>query len=549
MNAWRMIGLAQPLADSLGASENRRYEVILTAWSLEPWAFGLGTLLATSWAWAQGLDPLNQPRDWITGTIQDQLNADPTTIPFGKGAVFVPAMTNPLDEPPVTVFRGQKKVAEGTSGQRLVVSPGRYRVTLGSGAVKSRLSSEVEVQELYTSVVPPTWAGLAVHVVDENYNTIRGSYEVIRVEDREYIGLGFGADEQAGEPINTWILEPALYKIVRVGETYRARRDFTTVRLVAGELTHFLLVIDEDTGEFRGAGEVPVQDLFLAQEDPFFLTFILGGDFSFNSRQNVVGTQDGNSFAFRAFVDTKITAKVFGNPLILQLQVEEGQSKTPGARFQKTQDRADLDGLYVYRFVPWIGPYIRFGVETNLLEGRRFFENPTGIRVLNEGGQLIREVADAESLRLSPPLGLTQIKEGVGLNVRLFKTLAAETTIRAGVGARHRVTNNLLELDDDPSTMQQDYQRVPNNNQIGVETTLLSVIRLTRWVVLNVEVDGLFPFDELRGVVLEAEGTMSFKLTQFLSVNYTVRFFRDRSLQEKDRLEQDILLRFSVELP
>src|SRR5262245_29450635 len=44
---------------------------------------------------------LVEDRGWAAGTIQEQLDRDPTLVPFGKGAVFVPAMTDPLDEPPV----------------------------------------------------------------------------------------------------------------------------------------------------------------------------------------------------------------------------------------------------------------------------------------------------------------------------------------------------------------------------------------------------------------------------------------------------------------
>jgi hypothetical protein len=72
---------------------------------------------------------------------------------------------------------------------------------------------------------------MQVHVIDEQYGSVRASYEIIRMDDRAYVGLGFGTDEQAGEPVSTWILRPGLYKIIRVGETYRARRDFFTVRV------------------------------------------------------------------------------------------------------------------------------------------------------------------------------------------------------------------------------------------------------------------------------------------------------------------------------
>ena len=62
-----------------------------------------------------------------------------------------------------------------------------------------------------------------------------------------------------------------------------------------------------------------------------------------------VAQEAGNTWAFRAFLDTKLSVELFGSPLILRLQVEEGQTKSPQQPWKKTHDRADLDGLYVYR--------------------------------------------------------------------------------------------------------------------------------------------------------------------------------------------------------
>ena len=97
---------------------------------------------------------LSEDYGWSAGTIHEQLRDDPTLVPFGKGAIFVPAMTNPLDEPPVSVWQGGQKVAEGTTGRRILVLPGAYNVRMGSGTVEQRFSVQTTVRELHTSVVP-----------------------------------------------------------------------------------------------------------------------------------------------------------------------------------------------------------------------------------------------------------------------------------------------------------------------------------------------------------------------------------------------------------
>ncbi len=520
---------------------------------------------------------------WPAGSIEKQLDRDATMVPFGKGAIFVPSLTNPLDEPPVVAFKGGNRVAEGTTGKRIILSPGTYEVRVGSGASQQRLKFQATVRELHTTVLPVSWAGLTVHIVDEQYGSLRSSYELIRVEDREYMGIGFSTDEQAGEPISTWISRPGLYKIVKVGDNYRARRDFSTVRLIEGKHTHFLLVLNKDTGAFAGGGEVPEEDLFKPR-DGLYGSLILGGDVSFNSRSNVVGLSDGLSFALRGFIDGRFSIELLENPLILQLQVEQGQTKGPDAPWQKTNDRVDFDGLYVYRLAPWIGPYIRVGAETAVLPGAQNFDDAWRVEYRDEEGGLVRTETNATQVDLSPSLGLTTLKEGIGINLRVFKSIFAEVTLRTGFGARHRLTQDLFEAQDggldplrdspvaeNPICYQENwplmngvptrppmcperlrdtlvYERIPSRNNYGVEATLLATARLTRWVLINLEVDTLVPPQDIEATVLEMEASVALKLTSYISVNYVLRYLRDRALSDVDRIENDVLLRFSFDL-
>ncbi len=137
------------------------------------------------------------------------------------------------------------------------------------------------------------------------------------------------------------------------------------------------------------------------------------------------------------------------------------------------------------------------------------------------------------------------------MNWRVFKSLFAETNVRAGVGARHGIVREgtFVEV---PAMDDRDlptFARLDSSNQVGVELTVLAVARLTRWVLLNLEVDSLFPFDSFDNTILEVEGSVALKLTSYMSVNYVLRFLRDPTLLEStNRLEQDVLLRFSLDI-
>lgn len=505
---------------------------------------------------------LRAPKDWPAGDIDAQLARDPHRVPFGKGAVFVPAMVNPLDEPPIAVLQNGDTVAEGTTGQRIALWPGTYELTLGSGSQLQRMHLQVTVKEGLTTVVPSSWSGLTVHVVDEHYGSLRASYELIRVSDREHVGIGFGSDEQAGEPVSTWILTPGLYKLVRLGENYRARRDFSTVRLVPGKHTHFMLVVDPETGSFLGGGEVPARELFTS-DSSVFGSLLIGGDLALHSRNNDPSAEDGWGATVRGFIDSRVNVKILDNPLLFQLQLEEGQTKTPGSIWSKSSDRLDIDLLYIYRLASWIGPYVRLGAESNLLPTRTPLSQGSDIYLLKpeaplpSPGQLPAGAPHRTGSRFrnSPSFGLISVKEGLGLNLRALKTVSAELSFRAGLGARHRITRDLYELaqkragtaasQNRPVVL---FREIPSDHQIGMEGTVLATARFTRWVLVNLEVDTLIPFSGLNETIVEGDLTVGIKLTRFASINYVLRYLRDPAISDDDRVSQDVLLRLSLEV-
>src|SRR6186997_528643 len=67
---------------------------------------------------------------WTTPPAADQLAADTTVVPSGMGAVFVPAMTNGIDEPATLVYQGTQLIGSGPNGRRIVLTPGSYTLRI-----------------------------------------------------------------------------------------------------------------------------------------------------------------------------------------------------------------------------------------------------------------------------------------------------------------------------------------------------------------------------------------------------------------------------------
>jgi hypothetical protein len=123
--------------------------------------------------------------------------------------------------------------------------------------------------------------------------------------------------------------------------------------------------------------------------------------------------------------------------------------------------------------------------------------------------------------------------------------VSVEATARVGIGARQQIAHDLLSRVT-PDSLR--FERVGSTHQTGIEATLLATARITRWVLVNIEADSLLPFEDPSRAILDLEGTIALKLTRYLSLNYNLRFLRDRFILNSDRIEQDLLLRFSLEV-
>ena len=423
-----------------------------------------------------------------------QLLRDDTRMPVGMGAIFAPSLSDGDREPLVSVQRnGRLVTGKAKLGRRIIVAPGDYEVRVGSGAGNQQLTRKVRVEAGKTTVVPPAWAGLDVNVVDESFVPFRGTYEIIRMEKREDFGLGFGADEQLGEVTRVWVLPPGLYKIIRAGGTYRDRTDFATVRLQAGRLTRFTLVLDPDDGRFLGAGENdPDVNLALDLTDPalgadqktWLLRAVLGGDLNLR-RTDEIGEQEGWRISFRAFFDGAVRFKSGPHLWHNQLELEEGQTRLPDQDdFQSDTDRLFFHTIYTYDLLSWFGPYARFGLETKLFTRYENFDEPTDVIVLDEAGMEVRTLDGVRRVKLGDTFAPFALKEGAGGNFRVLRSRFAELDVRLGFGGRQTYASGLYVFEENLTGGPGRLIPVTDSSVEGLEGTLVGLGRLTRFVTL-----------------------------------------------------------------
>jgi hypothetical protein len=249
-------------------------------------------------------DPHGQSDTWLLPPPGEQAATDAQIPPAATGAIFVPAMTSSRGEPSYIVRQTDGTlITETPRGRKTYVTPGTYHVLVGSGGPESRLKFEAIVIEGRTTFIPVEWGGLRVNVVNQRGTPFRGSFELVRLPQREVVGLGIGADVSQGEEVDTWILRPGKYLILAAGESYRARKNFTTLRLAPGELVRYTLVLDETTGDILGAGELGTET-DSGVVGPWTVSMLIGGSIAFKHRQSTALKGEGMSLDLSAFFET-----------------------------------------------------------------------------------------------------------------------------------------------------------------------------------------------------------------------------------------------------
>jgi len=494
-------------------------------------------------------DPHGRHGTWDTPRPALQAEQDPRIGPPATGSIFVPAMTDGVLEPPYLVrdLNG-RELATTPTGRKTFLPPGRYTVVVGSGPEESRPTFDVVVVDGRVTWVPAEWAGLVVNVVDTRGNPFRGSYELVRLPERDYVGIGLGAAISQGERLTTWLLYPGRYLLLLAGEGYQARRNFVTLRLAPGELVPYTLVLDEDTGELQGAGEITS---FRPQQRAtgFYGSLVLGGTFELNDSARVVGRTDGTSLGLSAFAESLFGYRTSAHLFYGRFNVEAGGDlRLPDRPFVSNVDELTLDLLYVYRVASWFGPYARASIETQVLPGIQPFDAPTAVRKLDADGAELGVVSPRSSFTLAEAFAPIEPRYGTGVrfDVNLSGHLSLAT--RFGVGGRHVFTRGLFILDDDPATAELDVRQIDDVTQFGAEAALVAELTLGRWIVLKLDTSALFPFERYDAAVVDFRGSAVLRLTSFASLNYTVRVKDDPALSADTQTDHAVLLRLAYKL-
>lgn len=467
------------------------------------------------------------PYAWTMPPAEQQLAADESVIPIGKGAVFIPSITGAEYEPPARLVT-EDDIISVSVGQRFIADPGPYVVIVSSGTPAQGVSVAIEVVEGETTVVPVSWGALRIEVTDDHRIPHRGTYELIRADTLQPVGTGFGVDTLQGEILQTWVLPSGVYRIVRPGRSSRALRDFATVIVPESAFVRYRLVMDPDSGEFLGSGILLPSEF--ATDGPrsrrWFRSIVAGFDGSAVTSENVVGAFNQTQYNAAAFFDAQLKLNADPHRLSFLLQIDEGfsqvrpQDAEPQPRI-KSIDRVRADALYTFTRQGSTGPYVRFSADSQAFATEVLVTEDTSFATTGLDGSVTNQTVSAnETFRLSSPGTPTLMREGMGVNTSwLEKNRSMNFNWRAGFGTRQNIYAGTLVLEDDPATNEIEYRAIDSFYQAGLESTMTGSARIPGWGLYSSDLELFLPFGSMRMPAASWRNTVSLRVTRNLSFN------------------------------
>lgn len=480
--------------------------------------------------------------NWLAPAPYVQLDLEALDDIKGLGRIFMPAMTNPDFEPVYTVSNGDSIIKVQKMGHSVWVRPGTYTITFGSGTIDQLMRKEINIKAEETRIIEPDWCGLTVRIIDETRDWMNEPYELFHIPHNEPYGIGYGADEQLGENLQTWILPPGVYKIIKLGENVNTYVNFATVRLLSGELTQYTIVMDSETKEFRGAGilEFGTTDRKIKN---WMINSTLYGSFTLNRGNDITSKEQKTSMAFVAQLDYNIRYSTPKHYFLSRGVVEEGWNMQKDQNsFRSFLDNIRFKNIYIYYFLPGLGIYGRFFAETNLFNTNYYYDDNKDVYFYDEDGQLEHVRRYIRHVTLSPAFSPLELKEGIGLNLRLIKSLRTSFNIRLGMGFRQNINRDLFNQDDLDETK---LYRKPSAYLKGPEASFIGNSRIFRNVMITSELDLLLPSNTNEDVVYDWENNINLRLSKNISIDYTLRIKKDKTVISYLQYENILLFRYS----
>jgi hypothetical protein len=494
-------------------------------------------------------------KTWDSPLLAEQMASDRAHIPLGKGGIFIPRFSDLYRTPDIDILNPKGEVVQtGPIGKTFSVEPGTYFVVLGSGSHRQRLVRQVVVEEGKATPVIPDWCGLTIETLDSNSVPFRGEYEIVRIDEFEPYGRGFGADPAIGEALTTWLLKPGTYKIFGRGQSFNTMKNFVTIRLLPGEYTKFLLIQRPDDYTILGGGTLDMSPGTKLKSHWRYGANV-GGTFFFS------GQVDNNKTKYNTMnlnLDLRsnfwLTYNNAPYEWISDLLLDEGINVSDLDFFSKLNfkelinatDELRMTSLFIWRFLPWFGPYGRAEFSTNLFPRRLKREESKYKEFYLMDGDSVNatDIWDSSStFKLNNSFSPLMLEIGGGTNFDVVRMRTFEVKVRLGVAStmgnfpekyenvslseiKYPNSDSLLVNHLSSSIILKNKEKT-TNVEFGPQTALSTSLHIGRFAVASAELKMFIPVVpdmRLKRPDFDLNTTLSWRLSRYITLDYDYRY-------------------------
>ncbi|MBN2281301.1 MAG: membrane integrity-associated transporter subunit PqiC [Candidatus Marinimicrobia bacterium] len=452
--------------------------------------------------------------------------AAPTGMRMGK--LHFPAISGTDNEPQIKIVSKSNDVIFAQPGQEIALTCGTYDIVYGSGSTLQKMNKRnVDIKPMYSTEIEPDWACLLVDVLDERRNYRQVRYEIYDALTGESYGTHYPVKKELGEQQRVWMLKPGLYKLTINNEPFNTYRDFTTVYLNKGKTERLSLVVDVDDNDnpthLIGGGIIEGQSGEVFAEH-WRVSSALHGNFNMNSSNETDEDEYFSTSVVTSQFENRIVYNNMPHYYYMRNLTEIGFTKSTDVDLRLSADEFDVKNTYVLFMLKNLGVYGRIDINSHFFSSYRYSTSKFNYIKQNSRGKEISRALDEKKIKLADGIYPMVLKEGIGVNYRLFNTPKAKLSIRTGLGIRQELYDKVYDITNknytEENIVYQLYQEKVDLFNRGTEVSLVGNFNLPFNLSYMTNADILFPFNTSESITVDWENVFNLRLFKHISIYY-----------------------------
>ena len=314
-----------------------------------------------------------------------------------------------------------------------------------------------------------------------------------------------------------------------------------------------------DEGTSAPSPSSAADDATEAPKDTLDTRLRVGLSAAFTQSAGMVGQQDGLGVTFGATLGGQVnwTSGAHQWRNAADYAVSLAYTSVIG-ELVKTADRFQLDSVYTWKGLDWLGPFVRLHLDTPLFVAHDVRAEAVDYEITYLDGSV--EVQEGRTrLQLTSPLEPLQLKESLGVSLVPLTREEAALTLNVGVSASQVFAADALSVSDKKDTAVVEVNEIDSYVALG-QTTRLEVhgVLADGWVTYKAHGELFVPFidsspktkdlglDERLNVSTGAR--FSLRIAEWASLDYELRALLQPQIQSEWQIQNVVMFTFGYEL-